>query len=426
MQFNRPRGTRDVLPGESEQWEYLQAMQRRVAAEYGFSEIQPPMFEHTELFQRGVGDTTDVVEKEMYTFTDRDGRQLSLRPEGTAGVARAVIENNLLAGSLPIKLFYHTEVFRYERPQAGRYRQHTQFGIEVFGSSDPAVDAEVIMVAYDLFQRLGLRNLEVLINTVGCPRCRPAYREKLIAYYQSHEADLCPDCHSRLLRNPLRLLDCKQEACHRLAADAPKSADHLCPECTDHFAGLRRVLDALGVNYRVDPHIVRGLDYYTKTVFEIIAPDIGAQSTICGGGRYDGLIEEVGGPSTPGIGFGMGVERVLMALAKEGCYLPSPLRMDAYVVALGDDARTAALKLLYELRRAGVKADIDYMARSMKSQMKQAGKSGARYAVIIGGDELARGVATVRDLQAATQEELALADVATRLAALTREGSAKQ
>lgn len=422
MLTGRPRGTRDVLPGESEQWQYLQEMQRRIAAEYGYSEIKTPMFEHSELFVRGVGGTTDVVEKEMYTFRDRDDRLISLRPEGTAGAARAVVENNLLAGTLPVKLFYHTEVFRYERPQAGRYRQHTQFGIEVFGAADPAVDAEVIHLAVDLFQRLGLSNLEVRINSIGCPNCRPAYRQRLSEYYRGHVDELCDDCRSRLERNPLRLLDCKQENCRRLGAAAPKSADHLCPECAGHFAALQEILTALGINYVIDPHIVRGLDYYTKTVFEVIAPDIGAQSTICGGGRYDGLIEEVGGPTTPGIGFGMGVERVLMALAKQGLYLPPPLQLDAYVVAIGDDARRAALTVLYGLRKAGIKADTDYMGRSPKSQMKQAGKSGARFAVIIGGDELARGAATVRDMARASQEEMPLADVVAKLTSLIREG----
>lgn len=415
-----------MLPGESEQWQYLQEMQRRIAAEYGYSEIRTPMFEHSELFVRGVGGTTDVVEKEMYTFRDRDERLISLRPEGTAGVARAVLENNLLAGSLPVKMFYHTEVFRYERPQAGRYRQHTQFGIEVFGSQDPAVDAEVIQLAVDLFQRLGLRNLEVRINTIGCPNCRPAYRQQLTDYYRGHIDELCDDCRSRLERNPLRLLDCKNESCRRLGEAAPKSAEHLCPECAQHFAKLQEILGTLGIYYEVDPHIVRGLDYYTKTVFEVIAPDIGAQSTICGGGRYDGLLEEVGGPSTPGIGFGMGVERVLLALAKQGCHLPPPLRLDAYVVSIGDDARSAALRLLYQLRRAGLKTDIDYMGRSTKSQMKQAGKSGARFAVIVGGDELARGAAAVRDLDRATQEEIPLDDLASKLSTLIREGGPRQ
>ena len=426
MLTGRPRGTRDVLPGESEQWQYLMEMQRRIAAEYGYSEIRTPMFEHAELFVRGVGGTTDVVEKEMYTFRDRDDRLLSLRPEGTAGAARAVLENNLLAGALPVKLFYHTEVFRYERPQAGRYRQHTQFGVEVFGSSDPAVDAEVIQLAVDLFQRLGLRGLEVRINSIGCPRCRPTYREKLIEYYRTHVDELCADCRGRLERNPLRLLDCKNESCRRLGEAAPKAVDHLCDECADHFAKLQEILRLLGIYYVVDPHIVRGLDYYTKTVFEIIAPDIGAQSTICGGGRYDGLIAEVGGPPTPGIGFGMGIERVLMTLANQGCYLPPPLKLEAYVVTIGDEARGAGLKLLYELRRAGVKADTDYMGRSPKAQMKQAGKSGARFAVIVGGDELARGAAAVRDLDRAAQEEVPLGDVVAKLTSLIREGGPRQ
>ncbi|MEW6724606.1 MAG: histidine--tRNA ligase [Bacillota bacterium] len=416
MEIKAARGTRDVLPSEAVKWRYLEDQIHRLCREYGYQEIRTPVFEHTELFVRGVGDTTDIVEKEMYTFDDRGGRSLTLRPEGTAPTVRAYLEHGLGHAAQPTKLYYMGPIFRYERPQAGRYRQHTQFGVEVFGASDPAVDAEVICMCIDLYQRLGLRDISVSLNSIGCPVCRPAYRERLIAHYRASMEELCGDCLRRLERNPLRVLDCRREGCRRLAAVAPRSLEHLCPECTGHFTAVKNLLTALGVNYQVDAGIVRGLDYYTKTVFEVYASGIGAQNALNGGGRYDGLVETIGGTPTPGVGFGLGLERLLLVLEDRGCYLPDPPGVDAFLVTLGDRARRAGLELLYRLRKAGVSSDLDYLGRSLKAQMKYAAKLPARWAVVLGDDELERGVAALKDLTRGAQLEVSLDELVEFLA----------
>lgn len=415
MQISAPRGTNDVLPDQAPAWRALERAIERLCAQYGYRELRPPIFEHTELFQRGVGEATDIVEKEMYTFEDRGGRSVTLRPEITAGLVRAYLEHNLHQGPQPTKLWSIGPGFRYEKPQAGRYRQFTQWDVEVFGSLNPAVDAEVIQMGIELAGRLGLEGLVVRLNSIGCPRCRPAYREALKAYYRPHLAELCENCRSRFERNPLRLLDCKED--RRFVAGAPRTVDHLCDECREHFAAVQGHLRRLGVAFEVDPGIVRGLDYYTKTVFEVTYPPLGAQSTVWGGGRYDGLIEELGGPSTPGVGFAMGMERMLLTLEKSGRRLAAPEGLDVFVAPLSPAAGDAALELLYALRRAGLAADTDYLGRSLKSQMKLADRLGARHAALIGDDELAAGTVSLRDMATGEQRSVPRGELAALLRA---------
>ncbi len=415
MLTRRPRGTADVLPDEVAKWQHLEQKIREICTEYGYQEIRTPVFEHTELFQRGLGEGTDIVEKEMYVFKDRGGRSLTLRPEGTAAAARAYLENNLYAGPQPTKLYYVEPLFRYERPQAGRLRQHTQFGIEVFGTQHPAVDAEIIGLAVDFLGRFGLDNLQVRINSLGCPGCRSGYRERLLEYFRPHLDQLCPDCLRRFEKNPLRLLDCKVEECRRWVSEAPSMLDFLCEECGVHFEHLRGYLEILNIKYEIDPGIVRGLDYYTKTVFEIKYQDLGAQDTVCGGGRYDGLMEECGGPRIPASGFGLGLERLLHTLEKEGYAFPEPVRPWVYLVTAGEKAFAGGFRLLAELRREGFPSDMDYLGRSLRSQMKQAHKARARYAVILGEEELARGTVTLRDLDRGEQREIPARELITEL-----------
>ncbi|MBO8125837.1 MAG: histidine--tRNA ligase [Firmicutes bacterium] len=426
MKIQVPRGTQDILPGQVEKWHYVEGVMRRLAAEYGFQEIRTPVFEHTELFQRGVGETTDIVEKEMYTFEDKKGRSLTLRPEGTAGAVRAFIEHSYFAQPQPTKFYYIGPIFRYEAPQAGRYRQHHQFGIEVFGSAEPITDAEVILVAVDLFSRLGLADLTVKLNNIGCPKCRKDYREALIAYFRPQVEALCADCRNRLERNPLRILDCKQESCREVVAGAPEITSHLCAECQEHFSGVQRYLEAAGVKYEVDSGIVRGLDYYTRTVFEIIYTGLGAQSTVCGGGRYDNLIETVGGPPTPGVGFGMGIERLLLTLEKTGCYLPEKAGPDLYIATLGQAAKEAAFAALLDLRRAGLRAVTDLMGRSLKAQLKYANKINARYVAILGENELAQGRVQVKRMADGQDAEVAWPDLLAWLKAQMQADSRKE
>lgn len=404
----KPRGTNDILPGEVEKWIYIEGLIRKICQQYGYKEIRTPLFEHTDLFIRGVGETTDIVEKEMYTFTDRGGRSLTLRPEGTASVARAYLENKIHTQVPPAKLYYTGPMFRYDRPQAGRYRQFHQFGIESIGGLDPMVDGEIIALVIDFLNRLGLEDLEVHLNSVGCPKCRPVYREKLIQYLRESAADLCGDCQSRLDRNPLRVLDCKAEKCKEHTEEAPSVLENLCEECGSHLEELKAYLDALKISYRLDPKLVRGLDYYTKTAFEIIYQDLGSQSTICGGGRYDGLIEECGGQPTPAVGCAMGIERLILTLEKKGIELPIAKGADVFLAPLGDKARREAFKLLSQLRKAGFKAEIDYLGRGLKAQMKQADRVEAKLAIILGQNELNKGVAVVRSMGESQQEEIAL------------------
>lgn len=412
MLTQAPRATKDVLPSESGKWQYIESKARDICARFGYREIRTPVFEHTELFLRGVGDTTDIVQKEMYTFLDKGDRSITLKPEGTAGVVRAFIEHNLYADAQPTKMYYlSTPVFRYEKPQAGRYREHHQFGVEVFGSSGPSIDAEVVNVALTLLKELGIKGLALNINSIGCPVCRPAYNEALRAFLDSKSDQLCGNCKERMQKNPLRVLDCKEEKCHEIVKDAPVMLDCLCDDCRTHFDGLKARLEAIGIEYAVNPHIVRGLDYYTKTVFEIISTDIGAQGTVCGGGRYDGLVEQIGGPSMPGMGFGMGVERLLLVLESLGAELPQPRACDAYICTLGEEASVKGFVIASNLRNAGLKAEFDHMKRSLKAQLKYAAKLGAAYVVILGENELQTGMAVVRNMSASEEKMVPIAEL---------------
>ncbi len=408
MEIKRMRGTNDFLPGEVEKWHFVEAKLRDLCARFGYQEVRTPIFEDTALFQRGVGDTTDIVEKEMYSFQDKGGRELTLRPEGTAGAARAYLENKLMGAAQPVKLYYMGPMFRYERPQAGRFRQFHQFGIECFGSHSPAADAEVISLAWQFYRELGMQGLQVHLNSVGCPKCRPAHREKLQDFLRPRLGELCASCQSRFERNPMRILDCKSPVCQEISQGAPTTMDCLCDECREHFEKVKRYLDLAGIQYEIDERLVRGLDYYTKTAFEITVPAIGSQSAICGGGRYDGLIAELGGEPIPGVGFALGMERIFTALQTQGIELSLPQETDVFVSYLGDEAEEAAFQLLYRLRAAGLRAEKDCMGRSLKAQMKYANKFNAAYTVILGGEELARGAVQLRDMRNSTQQEVAL------------------
>ncbi len=410
MTIYRPRGTNDFLPADTAKWQELEDLLRTMCREYGFGEIRTPLFEETELFQRGVGETTDIVQKEMYTFTDHGGRSLTLRPENTASACRAYLENKLYGQVQPIKMYYMGPMFRYEKPQSGRFRQFHQFGIEIFGSASPTADAEIISFAWDLYQnRLGLQNLQLQLNSVGCPTCRAAYREALQDYFRPHLDELCETCRGRFDRNPMRILDCKSEEDQAIAKDAPLITDFLCDDCREHFRQVREMLDAAAIPYNLDPRLVRGLDYYTKTAFEIQVATIGAQSAVCGGGRYDGLIQEIGGESTPGVGFALGMERVFSALAAQGSDIETEDRLDAYiVVAGGAPAAAAAFRLADQLRRAGLTCELDYGDKSFKAQLKAANRLQAAYAVIIGENELAAGTAAVKDMAEGSQESVPL------------------
>lgn len=414
-----PRGTKDILPSEVGAWRYVEGVLRDLCARFGFQEIRTPIFEHTELFQRGIGDTTDVVEKEMYTFTDRGNRSITLRPENTASAVRAFVEHKMYADADPAKLFYIGPMFRYDRPQAGRQRQFHQFGVEVLGVASPNVDAEIIVLAVEILKTLGLRDLQLKINTVGCPKCRPVYRKMLQDYFRPHFDELCPLCQSRFDRNPMRILDCKNPKCHALAEGAPKLLDCLDDDCKAHFEKVQEYLKAVGISYEIDPTLVRGLDYYTRTAFEIQYPPLGAQSAVCGGGRYDGLVEEVGGPATPGIGFAMGLERLILALESQHLLPTFDESLEVFVVAPKEDTETLAFRMVTELREAGLKAALDYKQGSMKSQMKAANRRNARYVVILGEEELGRGCVTVRDMRTEdkehNQKEIPLSDITTIL-----------
>lgn len=416
MLTTRPRGTADILPGQVEKWRYIEEVIAQICREYGYREIRTPVFEHTELFVRGVGEDTDIVEKEMYTFRDRGDRSITLRPEGTASAVRAYLENKLYAGPQPVKLYYTGPMFRYDRPQAGRLRQFHQFGVEIFGSYHPAVDAEVMAMAMDFYGRLGLNDLELHINSVGCPDCRPVVRKKLQEFFQPVLGDLCPNCRGRFKRNPLRILDCKSDRCAELSREAPTTVDFLCPDCEAHFAQVQQFLQNLGIPYFLNNRLVRGLDYYTRTAFEIMAPGIGAQSSVGGGGRYDGLIEACGGPPTPGIGYALGLERIILALEKRGLVPAAVFGPEVFVAVLGDRAAREGFALLAKLRRAGIAADMDYQGRSLKAQMKYAGKLGVRYTVIIGEEELRRGIVVLRDMESGSQREIPVAEILTYLA----------
>ena len=412
MLTTRPRGTNDILPGEVEKWQYIEGFVKQLCNEYGFAELRTPIFEHTDLFMRGVGETTDIVEKEMYTFIDKGERSITLRPEGTASAVRAYLENKLYAGPQPVKLFYIGQMFRYDRPQAGRFRQFHQFGAEVIGSNDPAVDAEVIAMVMDFYSRLGLTDLDLHINSVGCPECRPLLRDKLQEFFKPKLTELCPNCQGRYDRNPLRILDCKNPNCQVLGTNAPVTLDCLCQNCADHFTLVKKHLDILNIPFTVDSSLVRGLDYYTHTAFEIMAKDIGAQSSVGGGGRYNGLIKECGGSPTPSVGFAVGLERVLLIAEKQGIVFPSTPGLTVFVAAAGAGTAETAFKVLFNLRRAGLSADKDYLGRSLKAQMKYAGKTSARFTVIIGEAELAEGLLLIKDMSASKQEKVPIHEAA--------------
>lgn len=417
-----PKGTQDVLPSDSGRWQAVEAAMRETCRLAGFREVRTPMFEHTELFLRGVGDTTDVVQKEMYTFLDKGGRSVTLKPEGTAGVARAFLQAHLEAGALPLKMYYVScPVFRYEKPQSGRLRQHHQLGIEVFGAKDSSCDAEGIRLALDVLARCGVEGLKVSINSIGCPDCRAAYHIELKEFLRPRLADLCEACRGRFERNPLRILDCKVPACQAQLHGAPDILLSLDEDCALHFESLKENLAALGVSYAVDPRIVRGLDYYTRTVFEIITQTQNGPLTVCGGGRYDGLTKQLGGPALPGFGFGMGVERILMIQDMAGAAAAQPPVVDAFVAAL-PGARGQALALLGRLREAGVCADMDHAARSLKAQFKYADKLGADFVLIVGGDELARGAVKLRDMKNSAEAEHPLSDIVFQVKSQIEKG----
>jgi len=406
MLTSGPRGTKDILPGVVEQWQQFECLVRDMCRRYNYREIRTPIFEHTELFQRGVGETTDIVEKEMYTFFDRGDRSVTLRPEGTAAVVRAFIEHKIYAEPQPTKLYYMGPMFRYDRPQAGRYRQFHQFGVEAIGAAGPAIDAEVIVLAVHMLEQLGLAGLQLFINSVGCPQCRPLYKTALQQFLQDKAARLCGDCQSRYDRNPLRILDCKNKECGELTQGAPAVVDCLCPECAAHFARLKSLLTGAGISYSVNPRLVRGLDYYTKTAFEIQYPPLGAQSAVCGGGRYDGLIEQCGGEALPGIGFGMGIERVLLAVEKQGLVTQGAKPLDVFLAGMGDAACNAAFALLRQVRAAGLTAEMDYLGRSLKAQMKYAAKIPARFVAILGEEELAEQAVSLRNMNSGEQTKV--------------------
>ena len=406
-----PKGTKDVLPEEAYKWQFVEETARKVAALFNFKEIRTPVFERTEVFARGVGETTDIVHKEMYTFTDKGGRSVTLKPEGTAGAVRAFVENGLYAGALPVKTFYITPCFRYERPQAGRLREFHQFGVEVFGSEDAAIDAETIILAKKFLDGLGVKNVSLYVNSIGCKECRKSYHAALREYFKDNYENLCDLCKERYEKNPMRILDCKNEDCKKITENAPSVLDFLCKDCKAHFEKLKKLLTAAGVTYGVDPKIVRGLDYYQRTVFEFVSENIGAQGTVCGGGRYDGLVEQFGGGNVAGIGFAAGIERLLLLMENTGVVIPKPAALKIYVAPIGDDAREKAFEIVSALRSAGVIAETDYMDRGVKAQFKYADKIGAEYVGVIGSDELSRGVMKVKRMADGKEADVVYADL---------------
>lgn len=395
MNIVAPKGTKDLLPKDSYKWQYLEGMFREIAGTYGCREIRTPMFESTELFKRGVGDTTDVVQKEMYTFDDKGNRSMTLKPEGTSPVVRAFIENSLYSDVQPTKMFYFTPAFRYENVQKGRLRQHHQFGVEIFGSKEASSDAEIISIIWEVYRRLGIEGVSLNINNIGCPTCRARYNEALKAYLKEQYDELCDVCKTRFEKNPLRILDCKNKHCKSIVDKAPSILDYVCEDCVAHFSKLKEYLEALRIPYNIDPLIVRGLDYYTITVFEFIDKD---GSTLCGGGRYNNLIKEIGGPDTPAVGFGMGIERLLLALKQSEIELPKPNYMDIYIGSMGERGSIEAIKLANTLRSENIKCECDHLGKSVKAQMKFANKIDARYSVILGDSEIESGIIEIKDM----------------------------
>ena len=403
MLTKAPKGTKDILPGQSSKWQYVEGLFRDICRTYGVEEIRTPMFEHTELFVRGVGDTTDVVEKQMYSFDDLAGRNITLKPEGTSPAVRAFIENGLYAQAQPTKLYYITACFRYEKMQKGRYRQFHQMGVEIFGSESPMADAEVISLAKDMLEKSGMKELELRLNSVGCPECRPRHREALKDFLRDRYEQLCETCKGRYEKNPMRILDCKNENCRRLVENAPLMLDYLCDDCRAHFEKVKELLGEMGITFVIDPWIVRGLDYYTKTAFEFVSTREMAQGTVCGGGRYDHLVEQLGGPGVPGVGFGMGEERLLLLLEEEKAAFPVTEGVDYLLVTMGERARKMAVKIAGRLRKNGRSAVCDMMDRSFKNQMKYANKIGAAKVIILGEDEVEKGICSIKDMKTGEQ-----------------------
>lgn len=402
-----PRGTKDVIPQESYKWQYVEEKIRNICKNFGYKEVRIPVFEHTELFERGVGDTTDVVQKEMYTFEDKGGRSITLRPEGTAGTVRCFLENNLYAEAQPTKMYYMLSCYRYEKPQAGRLREFHQFGAEAFGSPDSSVDAEVISMAFNLLKSLGVKNLKLYVNSIGCPNCRKEYNAKLKDYFSQYTHELCETCNTRLEKNPMRIIDCKVPHCEEIGATAPKILNEQCPECTEHYNKLCKYLDIMGIEYDIDDTIVRGLDYYTTTVFEIKSEGL----VVCGGGRYNGLVEELGGKPTPGVGFGLGLERLLLVLETQGLLPETKSDVQLYISSIGEDADIYSQKLVNELRMQGIAAEKDLMSRSLKAQMKYADKIGAEYTAVIGDDEIKNGRVNIKNMTSGEQKEIEISDL---------------
>ncbi|MBD8026799.1 histidine--tRNA ligase [Ureibacillus sp. Re31] len=418
MSFKVPRGTQDILPEQTAKWQKVESVVRELSRVYRYKEIRTPIFEQTELFQRGVGDTTDIVQKEMYTFEDRGGRSLTLRPEGTASVVRSYVEHKMFGNpDQPVKLSYMGPMFRYERQQAGRYRQFVQFGVEAIGSADPAIDAEVISLAMDIYQTVGLKNLKLVINSLGDKETRDAHRTALIQHFEPSIGEFCSDCQNRLAKNPLRILDCKKDHDHPLMKTAPALTDYLTESSANYFDQVKKYLEVLGIPYEVDPNLVRGLDYYTHTAFEIMstAEGFGAITTLCGGGRYNGLVEGIGGPDVPGIGFAMSIERILLALEAEGIELEVEDGLDLYVVAIGDEAKLKSAELISSFRAKGISADMDYVDRKMKAQMKSADRLGAKFVIVLGNTEMEEGAVNVKEMETGNQEKIPFHDLVNYL-----------
>ena len=409
--INIPKGTKDMLPEEAYKWHYVENTAREVASLYGFKEIRTPIFEHTELFLRGVGETTDIVTKEMYTFEDKGNRSITLKPEGTAGVVRSYIENALDQVVLPMKAYYISPIFRYERPQNGRLREHHQFGVEMFGAEGPEADGEIISLANTLLKKVGLTQIRLYINSIGCPECRKNYNKALMEYIGSNLDKMCNQCKERFNKNPLRILDCKEEGCKAITANAPKVTDYLCGDCKAHFEGVKKNLDARGIEYEVNPQIVRGLDYYTRTVFEFVSTDIGAQGTVCGGGRYNGLVSELGGKDTPAVGFGCGLERLILVLENTNSLKAEKETSKIYIAPMGDNAKAKAIQIVDNLRSCGIKAETDLMNRSVKAQMKYANKIGVEYVVVLGDSELESGVVEIKDMANSSSDQIKIDEI---------------
>ncbi|NLX76309.1 MAG: histidine--tRNA ligase [Clostridiaceae bacterium] len=410
-----PKGTRDILPDEIYKWYYVEEKFREIANRFGFREIRIPVFEHTELFQRGVGDTTDIVQKEMYTFNDKGGRSITLRPEGTAGVVRSYIQNGMSSWPQPVKLFYNITAYRYENVQKGRYREFHQFGVELFGSADPGADAEIISLLHLYFQELGIKNLKLNLNSIGCPVCREKYNKILKEYLGIRLGKLCETCRDRFNRNPMRILDCKEESCKNELVNAPALLDYICEDCSAHFEEVKEKLNIMDIPFSIDKRIVRGLDYYTRTVFEFVSENIGSQGTVCGGGRYDGLVEACGGSPTPGIGFGLGIERLLLEMESQNIEIPKPDGPDIFIGFIGEKAERLAESIALKLRAAGIPCEKDIMGRSVKAQMKYANKINARFAVILGDSEVESGRAELKNMATGEAKDIHIDTIVDRL-----------